>query len=104
MLENISQILKLRVLPSGGHTIVTPFQKMKKVKGTPSFVKNTLHYRLPLAYNNCPKCIKEKITTHSYQGFVKYTKQYFVRENYNSICNDRNCYICSHQANQTTPT
>jgi hypothetical protein len=59
-----------------------------------SFAKNALRYRIPLAYNNCPNCIKNKISTHSYQGFVKYIKLHIIRENYNTRCNDRHCYVC----------
>ena len=60
-----------------------------------SFAKQTLRYRIPLIYNTCPTCIKDKISTHSYQGFTKYVKQYLIQEKYNTICNDHHCFICN---------
>jgi hypothetical protein len=35
------------------------------------FVRNSIRHRLPLIYNNCPVNIKDKVHTHSYQGFVR---------------------------------
>ena len=40
-----------------------------------------------------PKCIIEKVATHSINGLSCYFKNY-VLNNYNVICQDLNCFIC----------
>ena len=39
--------------------------------------ENSLKKVIPKLINNTPQCIIDKIFTHSLQGFVSYTKQYF---------------------------
>lgn len=58
-----------------------------------SLAKFSVRYRLPIAYNNCPNIIKEKIYTHSYQGFTNYIKNHTLNK-YLDNCSRRNCYIC----------
>lgn len=57
------------------------------------FVVNSVRYRLPLVYNNCPHSIKSKISTHSYPGYSKYIKKHILN-NYNTLCLIQNCYVC----------
>lgn len=59
-----------------------------------SFVKNTIRYRIPVIYNNCPLLIKQKFSTHSLQGLTKYTKSYYLNT-YNFICHNRECFVCN---------
>ena len=40
-----------------------------------------------------PKCIIEKVTTHSINGLSCYFKKYVI-DNYNALCQDLNCFIC----------
>ena len=57
------------------------------------FAKNSISFFIPSAFNNCPINIKNKIYSHSFFGFIKYVKRYFINE-YSNICHIRNCYIC----------
>ena len=58
------------------------------------FAKNSIQFLIPMALNNCPACIKDKISTHSIYGFSKYTKLYYIN-NYNAKCTIRNCFVCN---------
>ena len=42
------------------------------------FAKKTLNYNLPYTINNTPHIIKDKVNTHSFQGFSIYVKQYII--------------------------
>ena len=55
---------------------------------------NCLRYSLPETLSAIPFIIKEKVTTHSAQGFSNYIKHYFIK-NYTDTCNILNCYICN---------
>jgi len=57
------------------------------------FVRNSVRHRLPMVFNNCPVNIKEKVYTHSYQGFVRYVRKCFI-DDYENTCAIQNCYIC----------
>ena len=59
------------------------------------FAKYCIRYRLPMLYNNTPSIIIDKINTHSQQSFKRYVKMYYLN-NYDSVCNIRNCFICSN--------
>jgi len=61
-----------------------------------SFAKNNIRYRIPVAYNNCPNIIKEKIQTHSITGFSCYLKNNLL-QNYFFACNIDICYICKRR-------
>ena len=61
------------------------------------FAKKTLKYNLPYTINNTPHIVKDKVNTHSIQGFSLYVKQYLIRK-YNTNCISRNCYICEQNA------
>ena len=53
-----------------------------------------LRYLLPETLLNTPSIIKEKVSTHSAQGFSNYIKQYFINK-YADTCSIQNCYICN---------
>lgn len=57
------------------------------------FAKNSIQYIIPLAFNNCPPQIKEKIYSHSLPGFCRYIKSHYINQ-YNDICIHRNCFVC----------
>ena len=61
------------------------------------FAKKTLKYNLPYTRNNTPHIVKDKVNTHSFQGFSLYVKQYLIRK-YNTNCISLNCYICEQNA------
>ncbi len=37
------------------------------------FAKNGVHFDIPKIVNDCPKSILDKLNTHSFQGFSRYT-------------------------------
>ena len=43
------------------------------------FAQKCLRYSLPLLLNNLPEIVKEKLISHSSQGFAKYVKLYFYK-------------------------
>jgi hypothetical protein len=53
-----------------------------------------LRYTGPTIFSSMPKCITDKIDTHSYEGFALYIKNYMVK-NYKFECVIENCYICN---------
>ena len=59
------------------------------------FAKKCLRHNLPLLLNNLPEIVKEKLMSHSTQGFVNYVKLYFL-QSYEVICTRQNCYVCMH--------
>ena len=61
------------------------------------YAKKCIRNSLPKIINDTPKCITDKVQTHSLQGFSNYAKQYMLRS-YNATCLIRKCYICSRQA------
>ena len=48
---------------------------LPRVKHT--FAKNCIRYSLPILLNNTPECIKEKLYTHSLNGFTYYLKKLY---------------------------
>ena len=63
------------------------------------FAKYCIRYRLPMLYNNTPSIIIDKINTHSQQSFKRYVKMYYLN-NYDSVCNIRNRFVCSNYQNK----
>ena len=59
------------------------------------FAKKILRHNLPLILNNIPHIVKDKISTHSMQGFVKYVK-YHLLQSYRETCTISNCFTCMH--------
>ena len=57
------------------------------------FAKKCLRHNLRLTLNNTPDNITNKLHTHSLQGLIKYTKQFFLL-NYQDTCTIVNCYVC----------
>ena len=57
-----------------------------------NFAKKCLRHNLPFLLNNIPTIVKEKLNTHSLQGFAQYAKLYFL-QNYQDSCTRQNCYI-----------
>ena len=60
-----------------------------------TFAKKCIRYNLPVIINNTKKNIKEKVYTHSLKGFSTYIKKICI-DKYQSTCNERNCYVCTH--------
>ena len=56
---------------------------------------NCIRYALPKYLTATPICIKEKVSTHSPQGFSNYIKRHLINL-YNETCAIENCYICNN--------
>ena len=55
------------------------------------FAKKCPRHNLPLLLNNLPEIMKEKLTSHSNQGFVNYVKLYFLQS---YEVTRQHCYVC----------
>ena len=55
------------------------------------FAKKCLRHNLPLLLNNLPEKVKQKLMSHSNQGFVNYVKLYFLQSYEDTR---QNCYVC----------
>ena len=51
--------------------------KYTLIKVKHAFAQKCLRHSLPLLLNNLPEIVKEKLISHSTQGFAKYVKLYF---------------------------
>ena len=60
------------------------------------FAKNSIQYRITKCFNTCPCQIKDKIYSHSIQGFTRYVKLQLLNS-YSVTCNTRNCYVCNSE-------
>jgi hypothetical protein len=58
------------------------------------FTSKCLRYILPKLVNDMPKCISEKLYTHSLSGFSNYIKQYYIKQ-YKDTCSIPNCFVCN---------
>ena len=56
------------------------------------FAQKCLRYSLPLLLNKVPEIVKEKLISHSTQGFAKYVKLYFL-QSYQVTCTILGCYV-----------
>ena len=59
-----------------------------------AFAQKCLRHSLPLLLNNLPEIVKEKLISHSTQGFAKYVKLYFFLQSYQVACTIQDCYVC----------
>ena len=57
--------------------------------------KQCIRQYIPTVLTSIPTLVSDKITTHSYAGFSRYAKQYFIQL-YKYECVISNCYICSN--------
>ena len=53
-----------------------------------------IRYELPMLLHTTPPCIKDKVMSHSPQGYSNYIKTYILNE-YTYQCRIPNCYICN---------
>ena len=56
--------------------------------------RNFIRFNIPNLINNLPGNVKEKIQTHSIEGFSNYLELYLIG-NYQEVCLIENCYICN---------
>ena len=60
------------------------------------FAKKCLRIDIPNIINSLDPTIRNKVYTHSLQGFAKYVKMKLILS-YNEHCTISNCYVCAHQ-------
>ena len=58
------------------------------------FADKCIRFSVPKTINDTPNNIKEKVNSHSLQGFSKYIKIMYLQK-YSDTCNIHNCYICN---------
>ena len=58
------------------------------------FARHSIAFRYPHMYNKMPPNIKDKIHTHSFEGFKNYFKITTINS-YSNQCNIQNCYTCN---------
>ncbi len=63
------------------------------VRTNHKYADKCVRHSIPITLNNTPNNIKDKIYTHSLQGFSKYIKNIYI-QNYNDNCFIPNCYVC----------
>ena len=59
-----------------------------------NYTKQCIRFELVRYLNDVPDLIKDKVHTHSLNGFSLYVKHYFI-ETYDIHCQIPNCYVCS---------
>jgi len=59
------------------------------------FAKCGIRYKISILFNNMVDIVKEKIYSHSFQGFKNYVKNRMIKD-YPVECNIENCYICGN--------
>ena len=57
------------------------------------FAEKSIRHSIFHTLNDAPELIRNKIDTHSFQGFSNYTKTFFLRK-YSDQCQVTNCYVC----------
>ena len=57
------------------------------------YAEQSLRYIIPHTVNETPRCILDKVNTHSLDGMSRYIKNYFI-ESYESKCKLKPCYVC----------
>ena len=67
-----------------------PYQQL--VPRTATF-SESIRFSLPCLLKNTPPLIKNKVQTHSMDGFKNYTKNALLAK-YSTECTMNNCYIC----------
>jgi hypothetical protein len=67
------------------------------------FAKQGIRYRYLTTLNSMPSEYKEKLRTHSFDGFKKYFKIKTVYS-YNMSCDIQHCYVCRSQDSNNNNT
>lgn len=84
------------LLDTHTHNYTTRHSKKLRIPAVSHvFATKSMSYRYPITFNEMNIAFKEKISTHSLNGFVSYVKHKLI-ESYESICSIPNCHICNH--------
>ena len=82
----------LNYIPSHGYGTRSGSQIRKYFTSTKS-AENCIRFHIIEIINKTNPNILTKVHTHSYSGFINYSKKCFI-SSYNDKCNIVNCYIC----------
>ena len=86
------------------HKYITRFRNnVRQIQLGHVFRRKCLHYEIARIANNTPPNILEKVYTHSFKGFILYIKSHMLKM-YPDDCHLENCYICSRQYYNITPS
>ena len=87
--------LTFKCIPrSSIHEHNTRYSSLIDAEGTRTVIAgNCIRHHLVTVLNNTPKCIIDKIDTHSLHGFSFYIKRYYL-DQLTYECNLRECYVC----------
>ena len=87
---------KMFKLKSRMHSHETRQNNYIHIAGTrTTSAKQCIRQYIPTVLTSIPTLVSDKITTHSYAGFSRYAKQYFIQL-YKYECVISNCYKCSN--------
>ena len=87
---------KMFKLKSRMHSYETRHKNYIHIAGTrTTSAKQCIRQYIPTVLTSISTLVSDKITTHSYAGFSRYAKQYFIQL-YKYECVISNCYICSN--------
>ena len=89
--------LTFKCIPrSSIHEHNTRYSSLIDAEGTRTVIAgNCIRHHLVTVVNNTPKCIIDKIDTHSLHGFSFYIKRNCLNQ-LTYDCNLRECYVCGH--------
>ena len=86
------------------HNYNTRFRNnVRQIQLRHEFHRKNLHYEIARITSNTPPNILEKVYTHSFNGFILYIKSHMLKM-YPDDCPLENCYICSRQQYNITPS
>ena len=94
---------KQKTLPTYFHDILSSHSHSYLTRGrnnpvhthtNTSSAKFSVRNCLPRFLDGAPSLMTDKVDTHSFQGFSRYCKNYYINT-YSDQCSVANCYICS---------
>ena len=86
------------------HDHDTRYSHLINVEATRTrMAENCIRHHLITKLNNTPRCILDKIDTHSLEGFSFFIKRHYLNE-LTYECNLRECYVCGNWTYWITAT
>ena len=86
-----------KVTGAQNHSFNTRFRNnVRQIQLRHEFRRKCLHFEIARIANNTSPNILEKVYTHSFNGFIFYTKSNMLKM-YPDDCHLENCYICIRQ-------
>ena len=92
ILPNYFRLMFESIYPSHDH-FTRQREQPVVARGKSKIANQSIRYSLPQILANTQQLIIEKLSTHSFNGFVNYTKHCFIAQ-YNPACSTVNCFVC----------